>query len=276
MECGDEAYPGFQSYDPGSGAFSSLAWTQWNWDVAGTAKLLPNGKVFMMLQAVECDYGGQSLIYDPYASSFSAGVTLGYMCLPTGTVLSDGSVLIVNGLFGPQAQLYDSVSGTLSRVGDMNTERARGRATLLKDGRVLMTGGIHIAGTLCCDISGTAELYHPGVVRSPPELLSVSPGGQGAILHASTHELVSPDNPAVAGEALEIYLTGLLDESVVPPQVAIGGRLAEVLFFGSAPGYHGLNQINIRAPSGITPGRSVPVRLIYLNRPSNEVTIGVQ
>jgi len=110
-----------------------------------------------------------------------------------------------------------------------------------------------------------------------PVLLSAARDGsrQGAILHTGTSQVASSSNSAFVGEALEIYCTGLVDGSAIPPQITIGDRVAEILFFGKAPGLDGVNQVNVRVPD-ITPGPAVPVRLTYLGRLSNEVTIGVR
>ena len=193
--------------------------------------------------------------------------------LPDGTVLITGGQL-PGGNGDAGAELYVPTTGAFAITGSMGAGRHNHTPTLLTDGTVLIAGGYG----LYPGATASGEIYHPSVLIPAPILYSVSGDsqGQGAILHASSHQLASPDNPAVAGEALEIYLTGLADGSVIAPQVAIGGQMAEVLFFGKAPGFSSLNQVNVRVPSGVVPGLAVPVRLNYLGRPSNEVTIAVR
>src|SRR5262249_29620925 len=171
------------------------------------------------------------------------------------------------------AEIYDPIQGAFTRTANMPTAHEVHTATLLGDGTVLVPGGFAPWPAL----TSNAEIYHPAVLVPSPQLLSVSGDGlgQGAILHANRPQPASPDNPSAAGASLEIYLTGLMAGGVVPPQVVIGGRMAEVLWFGSAPGYAGLNRIKVRVPSGIIPGAAVSVRLMYLGRPRHEVTMGV-
>jgi uncharacterized protein (TIGR03437 family) len=106
-------------------------------------------------------------------------------------------------------------------------------ATLLTDGTVLLTGGFQ-----CCGLTiATAEIYHPVTLIPPPRLLSLSGdgAGPGAIQHGGTYQVVSSDNPAFSREILIVYCTGLIDGSVIPPQVSIGGQMADVLWFGKTP-----------------------------------------
>ena len=260
-------------YDPDAGTFS-LTGTMSAWGQSSTATLLMNGKVLFVSDAAAWDYYGEppeEEVYDPPTGAFApVGNTMALRLGHSATLLPDGAVLIAGG--DASAELYDPATGTFAFAGRMTRARTDHTATLLTDGTVLIAGGYG------WNALTSAEIYRPPVAQVGPFLFSLSRDGrgQGAILHPGTPYFASPSYPAEVGEALEIYCTGLVAGSVIPPQVVIGGRMAEILYFGEAPGWPGLNQVNVRVPSRVAPGPAVPVRLSYLGRPSNEVTIAVE
>jgi hypothetical protein len=259
-----------------------------------TTTLLVNGKVLRAGGADDFGRSQNAEEYDPATGMFTAA---GDMTTPrsdqAAVLLPDGAVLITGG-FGmgqignscclflgslASAELYSSLSDTFTPTGGMTARRADHTATVLDDGRVLIAGGVSATGIgIFYGSQSSAEIYSPPVLIPAPALFPASDDGrgQGAIWHAQTGQVASADNPAAAGEALSMYTTGLADGGVIPPQVAIGGQVAQVLYFGAAPGYPGYSQVNFLVPGGISPGPAIPVRLAYLGRSSNTVTVGVQ
>jgi hypothetical protein len=308
--------PDSELYDPVTGTFSltgAMTTPCWGFGdrpqyIAGrTATLLTNGKVLLAGgEHEDCGRFANAELYDPATGTFAAtGRMTRVRDNHTATLLPDGTVLITGGeseaAFGnggwifsgtdASAEVYDPSTGTFTAVGTMAARRAGHTATLLTNGAVLITGGYFYGGIgsySCCFAS--AELYRPPVLVPPPILLSLSGDGRGAgaIIRVGTAlvssrtgaifgEVTSARNPGLAGEALELYCTGLGDgSSRIPPAVTIGGRRAELLSVRSVPGSARINQVTVRVPKGAAQGPEVAVRLTYLGRPSNDVTIVVR
>ena len=141
--------------------------------------------------------------------------------------------------------------------------------------------------------SSAAEIV--SLAQFAPAIFSMNSGGtgQGAILDSS-YRPVDSTNPATAGSTyVSIYCTGLgavtnqpatgapapsspLSWTTTIPTVTIGGAPASLSFYGLAPGYVGLYQVNAQVPAEAAKGSAVPVTISIGGTTSNAVTIGVQ
>lgn len=133
-----------------------------------TATLLANGKV-LVLGGANGELDASAELFDPVSGTFTP---TGSMSTPragaTATLLANGKVLIAGG-FGPgvsmlprlsSAELYDPQSGTFIATGSMAIARFQPTATLLNDGRVLITGGV-VDGGGGGAASANSELFDP-------------------------------------------------------------------------------------------------------------------
>jgi hypothetical protein len=270
-------------YDPHNGTFTRVI-NSTTRQTGPTATLLINGSVLIAGGDI-CDGDGpvaNTALFDNSTGNFAANATMIHAReFHTATLLSDGTVLMTGGSIGgtssATAEIYDPSIGVFTVAANMTGPRSDHTATLLSNGQVLLVGGIARATLVPIGavLLSSAELYTSAVSISAPKLFSISDDGQGAVWHGITGELVAPSNPATGGEVLSMYTTSLAVGGVIPPEVAVGGSLAEILSFGVAPGYPGYFQVNFRVPDSVASGATVPVRLTYIGRPSNEVTIAV-
>ena len=133
---------------------------------AGTATLLPNGKVLIAGGDDNSGYPVATELYDPVANSFAVGPSMntGRELTANPALLPNGKVLIAGGwVFGSgvlaSTELYDPVSNTfaaMASTASMSGPREFSTATLLPNGEVLIAGGDNGDENLA-----SSELYTP-------------------------------------------------------------------------------------------------------------------
>jgi hypothetical protein len=139
-----------------------------------TVSLLENGKVIAIggvdLTETESIYLNHCEIYDPETNIWTVTDSMKFnRAGHTATLLNDGKLLVCGGSNNHNigsilsiCELYDPVTNTWSVVDSMNQKRKYHSATLLPDGRVLVSGGLY--PTIPADTSVIiSEVYDPSI-----------------------------------------------------------------------------------------------------------------
>jgi uncharacterized protein (TIGR03437 family) len=88
-----------------------------------------------------------------------------------------------------------------------------------------------------------------GVSSSPARVpVQTASPGLWPILYNEDASINSPANGARPGSVIVAYATGLSASALAATRLSLGGRPAEILFIGEAPGTVGVFQINARIP----------------------------
>lgn len=157
-------------YSPTTGKFSRTGSLLDNF-VYHTATPLSDGRVLIAGGRIGDLYTSGAELYNPDSGRFSRAR---YMKAArenaAATLLVDGRVLVAGGDQGytgrnasilASAEVYDPFSGNFNFTGSMISARSHFTATLLKSGRVLVVGGVTLAGPTVP--LATAELFDPNI-----------------------------------------------------------------------------------------------------------------
>jgi N-acetylneuraminic acid mutarotase len=167
-------------YDPAIGTWS-LTGEPYSRDFA-TTTLLPAGKVLLVggLGSAAGGFGRPAIpnaeLFDPASGTWTNTNPLTTGGALTATLMFNGRVLVTGGLannpfgFGTRtianAREYNPTTGLWVTAGNMATPRNSHTATLLVDGRILISGGLFDDGENYVSLA-SAELYSPDTITFP-------------------------------------------------------------------------------------------------------------
>jgi uncharacterized protein (TIGR03437 family) len=251
----------------------------------------------LMLYAKAPDMSGTGVFLNPQGmvnaatfTPFTAQVSPGEVLTLFGTGLASGITTVQGGttfpttlsgvqvlMNGAAIPIY-SVSPTQLSVVIPFTSPQNGS---------LLTFQVNNNGTL----SNEAKVYS-GVTSPGLFTLDRSGIGGGAILHNATGLAVTTASPAVAGEFVQLYVSGLgrVNSTVAAGapaptaeplarvtnalDVYIGGVAARVVYAGLAPGLGGLYQLSVQIPTGLSAGNQI-IEISTVDADSLQATIPI-
>jgi uncharacterized protein (TIGR03437 family) len=225
------------------------------------------------------------------------------------SVLSNGSAVPLFGVFGPQGQINAYIPTELPESGAASIRvRAGGRAgPACTMGLTTAHPGIFRAFEAPAFTRAFAAALIPGTLWLPfPESMARSmgiPSSPCGDRSTPAQALRYCAEPVTSGDFLEIYFTGLgkatpngdpgaqplrtggtatadpLYWMVTRPVITVGGvRVpdSDLLYYGLTPGLAGVYQIDIKIPSGVPRGDSVPLAILMPSGFSDAAPIAIR
>ncbi|HEV8040121.1 MAG TPA: hypothetical protein VGP62_14735 [Bryobacteraceae bacterium] len=219
-----------------------------------------------------------------------APVAPGSIAAIFGTGLNDGSQVLFSS-FGPDGTLVTALGGASVTVGTVPAPMFYSTS-----GQLGIQIPVELDGQASADVQvtvggQTSQVQTVNLTSVRPGLFTVSQDGRGTAvcLHTDGVTPVTADLPANPGEVVIFYGTGF--GPVDPPlgtgapssgnqitsaaTMTIDGLSAEIQFAGIAPGFVGLNQINVVVPGLARTNAADPVVLTIDGVPANPVTLPV-
>ncbi len=211
----------------------------------------------------------------------AAGFVSTYDLAP-GSIVSIYGQGLASSTLGVIAQPLPTITVDGQPIGLLYTSSAQINA-------VLPSG---LTGLVQLELKNSTGAQSWNVLLAPavPALFTQDSTGAGAaaVLHAQTSQLVTAANPAVPGEFLELYLTGLgatqasgsLQVAILTPALTLGSSPSQqqlpVAFAGLAPGFIGLDQINFQVPANAPSGSAIPIQVFSAGFASNIATLAIR
>jgi uncharacterized protein (TIGR03437 family) len=216
---------------------------------------------------------------------------------PGSIAAAFGDFLLTSGVSGTQPNLPFSISGLSLEFGGTLPVPLFYVSGTQVNFQVPWEVAAPSRATLTATLGGqTSDGQTVAIAPFAPAIFAMNAAGtgQGAILSAPSYVLTDATHPATAGSTyIMIYCTGLgavtnqpadglpassspLSWTTTTPSVLIGEAQAGVTFWGLAPGFAGLYQVNALVPAASAKGSAVPVSITIGGETSNVVTIGVQ
>ena len=165
-------------YNPATNAFTGITQTMFARRTAHSASLLKDGRVLLAGGSSFCEDCGalaSAELYNPSTGTFSLTGSMIKPRLGHTATISNNKVLVVGGTLSTRTgELYDPASGSFTCTDgsaptagacpsqtNMSSVRVGNTATLLDNGRVLITGGLNLNSSWQLAPTASADLYDP-------------------------------------------------------------------------------------------------------------------